>query len=61
MAGMSITVTYDGLSVHGAISTGWDAELCSALASQCVGALVNAYEVLHLTSARLSSDAGQAE
>lgn len=50
---MSITVTYDGLSVHGSISSEWDAELCTALASRCVAALADAYEVLAHTSARL--------
>ena len=56
---ISIAVAYDDLSVSGTIGTAeWDAELAAALASRCVAALVDAYEVMTHTSHRLGAELG---
>lgn len=60
---VSITVTYGDLTVHAAAHVdAYSGEQYSDMANRAVGTLANAFEVLHLTGARMSQeqDAGEA-
>lgn len=62
---ISITLTYGDLSIHaGAHVDHYSGEQYSDMANRATAALVNAYEVLSMTSHRLAAehtDASQAE